>query len=166
MSNIVLPPIHLPLRVEGAPICKLLLFDLVELQTRSDLFVVCHHYHIMTKKAFNSSTRCPPFSSHLHILGCLLFLLCHLLSLAASLFFPRFHCRCHHRLLQMINDLTIITININSSRLTINIVVNFVVGVNCEIHLHKSSRVCCSYSSLYFPIHGFLTCLIQANFEG
>ena len=43
-------------------------------------------------------------SHHLHILGCLLFLLCHLLSLAASLLFPRFHCRCHHRLLQMISD--------------------------------------------------------------
>ena len=77
----------------------------------------------------NSSTRCPPFSSHLHILGCLLFLLCHLLSLAASLLYPRFHCRCHHRLLKMINDITIITININSSRLTINIVVNFVIDV-------------------------------------
>ena len=64
--------------------------------------------------------------------------------------------------LQMINDLTIITININSSRLTINIVVNFVVG---ETHLHKSSRVCCSYSSLYFPIRGFLTYLMQAKCE-
>ena len=50
MSNIVLPPyrrLPSPVRVEGAPICKLLLFDLVELQTRSDLFVLCHHYHVI-----------------------------------------------------------------------------------------------------------------------